>query len=150
VRRCTIASVFVDTNVFIYALDPADLQKHESARLWQAELWKRGDGRVSYQVLQEFYSNVVKKWPALRQQARSAVRELLVWQPVVVDGQLIERAWNIQDRYQLSFWDSLIVAAAKVAACRYLLTEDLQAGQDIDGITVINPFRRSPATLPSN
>lgn len=144
------ATVFVDTNVLLYAFDQGDVKKQQTARLWQQELWNSRRGRISYQVLQEFYANVAKKWPESRQEARSAVRHLLAWRPVAVDGDVLERAWTIQDRYQLSFWDSLIVAAARAAACRYLLTEDLQAGQDIDGITVINPFRRSPATLPSN
>ena len=52
--------------------------------------------------------------------------------------------WKIQDRYRFSYWDALIVAAAKMASCRYLLTEDLQAGQKLDGIEVVNPFLRGP------
>jgi predicted nucleic acid-binding protein len=69
------------------------------------------------------------------------------WGPAPVDGPILERAWKIQDRYQLSFWDVLIVAAAKSLACRYLLTEDLQAKQKLDGIIVINPFLRDPASV---
>jgi predicted nucleic acid-binding protein len=142
------ATVFVDTNVLIYTFDQVDLGKHEAARRWQEELWKSRRGRISYQVLQEFYAKVIKKWPAARQEARSAVRHLLAWQPVAVDGGLVERAWSIQDRYQFSFWDALIVAAAKSASCRYLLTEDLQAGQNLDGVVVLNPFRSGPDALP--
>jgi predicted nucleic acid-binding protein len=138
------APVFVDTNVLIYALDEADRKKHEAARLWRADLWKSRRGRISYQVLQEFYVKVTQKWPSSRQQARAEVRDLLAWQPVSVDAPLLERAWRIQDRYHFSFWDALIVAAAKVASCRYLLTEDLQADQDIDGVLVINPFLHAP------
>jgi predicted nucleic acid-binding protein len=141
------APVFVDTNVLIYALDDADRKKQEAAREWRAELWKRRQGRISFQVLQEFYVKVTRKWPNVRQNARSEVRDLLAWRPVTVDGAIIEHAWKIQDRYQLSFWDALIVAAAKSASCRYLLTEDLQAGQDLNGILVVNPFRDDPASL---
>ncbi len=141
------AAVFVDTNVLIYALDEADRKKHEAARLWRTELWKSRRGRISYQVLQEFYVKVTQKWPASREPARAEVRDLLAWQPVSADAALLERAWRIQDRYRLSFWDALIVAAAKVASCRYLLTEDLQADQEIDGVIVINPFRHDPASL---
>jgi predicted nucleic acid-binding protein len=90
---------------------------------------------------------VTQKWPEARPQARAEVRDLLAWRPVVVDAGVLERGWALQDRYQLSFWDALIVAAAKSASCRYLLTEDLQADQDLDGVTVINPFRRDPASL---
>ncbi len=56
-------------------------------------------------------------------------------------------AWEVQDRYRISFWDSAIVAAAKVSSCRYLLTEDLQADQDMGGVVVINPFGRLPVDL---
>ncbi|PYY06141.1 MAG: hypothetical protein DMG69_24460 [Acidobacteria bacterium] len=78
---------------------------------------------------------------------QSEVRDLLAWKPVTVDEGLLERAWNLQDRYKLSFWDALIVAAAKAAACRYLLTEDLQADQDLEGVVVVDPFLRDPAAL---
>jgi predicted nucleic acid-binding protein len=142
-----IETVFVDTNVLIYALDPSDLKKREAARLWRAELWRSRRGRISYQVLQEFYVKVTRKWPKARLQARAEVRDLLAWRPVAVDAGIIERAWAIQDRYQLSSWDALIVAAAKSASCRYLLTEDLHAGQDLDGIVVLNPFHAGPGTL---
>jgi len=141
------APVFVDTNVLIYALDDADRKKQEAAREWRAVLWKKRQGRISFQVLQEFYVKVTRKWPNVRQDARSEVLDLLAWRPVTVDGVIIEHAWKIQERYQLSFWDALIVAAAKSASCRYLLTEDLQAGQDLDGILVVNPFRDDPTSL---
>jgi predicted nucleic acid-binding protein len=141
--------IFVDTNVFIYALDEADLKKQEAARTWRTELWKSRRGRISYQVLQEFYAKVIRKWPEARQQARAEVRDLLAWRPVSVDAAILDRGWTLQDRYQLSFWDALIVAAAKSASCQYLLTEDLQAGQDLDGVVVVNPFECDPATLPA-
>jgi len=142
------APIFVDTNVLIYALDEADLRKHQAARVWRAELWKTGRGRISYQVLEEFYVKVTQKWPSARGQARAEVRDLLAWRPVAVNAALLEQGWRIQDRYRLSYWDALIVAAARAASCRYLLTEDLQADQDLDGVVVVNPFLRGPATLP--
>jgi predicted nucleic acid-binding protein len=141
------ARVFVDTNVLIYALDDADLEKRDAARVWRAELWKSRRGRISYQVLQEFYVKVTQKRPSARREAQSEVRDLLAWKPVTADEGLLERAWKLQDRYKLSFWDALIVAAAKAAACRYLLTEDLQADQDFEGVVVVDPFRRDPASL---
>jgi predicted nucleic acid-binding protein len=139
------APVFVDTNVLIYALDEADRKKQQLAQAWRMELWKSRRGRISYQVLQEFYVKVTQKWPTARERARAEVRDLLAWQPVAADATLLERAWKIQDRYRLSFWDALIVAAARVASCRYLLTEDLQADQEIDGVMVVNPFAHGPA-----
>jgi predicted nucleic acid-binding protein len=66
---------------------------------------------------------------------------------VTVDAAILERGCKLQDRFQLSFWDALIVAAAKSIGCRYLLTEDLQTSQDLDGILVISPFLADPASL---
>jgi predicted nucleic acid-binding protein len=139
--------IFVDSNVLLYAVDEVDPEKQRMARNWRAELWKSRRGRVSFQVLGEFYVNAVRKQPAAREEARAEVRDLLAWNPVVTDAALLERGWKLQDRYRLSYWDALIVAAAKAASCRYLLTEDLQAGQQLDGIEVVNPFLRSPESM---
>jgi predicted nucleic acid-binding protein len=141
------APVFVDTNVFLYALDRADLAKQQAALAWREELWKSRHGRISFQVLQEFYVKAIRKWPEVREEARAEVKDLLAWQPVPVDAAILERGWKLQDRYQLSFWDALIVSAAKSIGCRYLLTEDLQTNQNLDGIIVINPFLTDPASL---
>jgi predicted nucleic acid-binding protein len=141
------APVFVDTNVFLYSLDPADGKKQQAARAWREQLWKTRRGRISFQVLQEFYVQAAQKWPENREEARAEVKDLLAWRPVSVDVAILERGWKLQDRYQLSFWDALIVAAAKSFGCRYLLTEDLQTGQELDGIIVVNPFLTDPASL---
>ncbi|HUL16583.1 MAG TPA: PIN domain-containing protein [Terriglobales bacterium] len=141
------ALVFVDTNVLIYAVDAGDPQKRQAAKTWRDELWKSRRGRISFQVLQEFHSKVSQKVPSAREQARVEVRDLMEWHPVAVDSAILERSWKIQDRYQLSFWDALIVAAAKSAGCQYLLTEDLQTGQDLDGVEVVNPFLTKPESL---
>jgi predicted nucleic acid-binding protein len=66
---------------------------------------------------------------------------------VVTDVKLLEQGWKIQDRYQFSYWDALIVAAAKTSSCGYLLTEDLQAGQNVDGVEVVNPFLCEPDSI---
>jgi predicted nucleic acid-binding protein len=142
------APVFVDTNVLIYALDQTDPVKQQSAALWRADLWKSRRGRTSFQVLEEFYVQATRKWPQIRDKARAEVRDLLTWRPVPVDASLMERAWKVQDRYQLSFWDSLIVSAAGATSCGYLLTEDLQPNQKLDGIQVISPFLDTPQSIP--
>jgi predicted nucleic acid-binding protein len=81
---------------------------------------------------------------AARDEARAEIVALLAWNPVVADAALSQRGWELQDRYRLAYWDSLIVAAAKVASCGYLLTEDFEAGQNLDGVEVVNPFLRGP------
>lgn len=139
-------TVFVDTNVLIYARAAEEPIKQQRALLWMQELWS-GRGRLSFQVLQEYFAKLAQKKPELREQARADIRDLLAWRPVMIDALLLESAWRIQDQYRLSFWDALIVAAAKAARCRWLLTEDLQADQELDGIVVVNPFGRTPEEL---
>jgi predicted nucleic acid-binding protein len=141
------ATVFVDTNVLIHALDSGDRFKQRLAQRWRAELWERRTGRVSYQVLQEFYARVTQKWAGSQQAARDEVLDLLSWQPVIIDFVLVESAWRIQDRYKLSFGDALIVAAAKAASCQYLLTDDMHSGPKVDGVTIVNPFALDPAQV---
>jgi predicted nucleic acid-binding protein len=111
-----------------------------------AELWRSRRGRLSTQVLTEFYVTATQKLkPGLgRETARADVRALSAWQPLNLDEAVFEQAWRIQDRYQLSFWDALIVGTAQVGGCGYILTEDLQAGQEIAGVRVINPFLTLP------
>ena len=141
------APVFVDTNVLVYDCDARDAVKHERARAWMARLWERpGQGTISSQILTEFYWTVTRKLrPGLSEEsARRYVRTLFAWEVVVVDQAAISEAWAVQDRFGLSFWDSLVVAAARLARCRTLLTEDLQDGQDLDGVIVVNPFHHEP------
>jgi predicted nucleic acid-binding protein len=141
------ALVFVDTNVFLYAMDTSDPLKQRAASLWRDELWRSRSGRTSFQVLHEFYVKATQKWPKAVDATRAEIRDLLVWHPVVLgDGTLME-SWKIQDRYRLSFWDSLIVAAAKASSSRFLLTEHFQHGQDLDGVRVTNPFRTDPSSI---
>ncbi len=142
-----IAPVFVDTNVLVYARDRFAGEKRTRAQEWLDHLWETRRGRVSFQVLNEFYAVATGKLRAdvTTQDARKDVRNLLAWQPQLVDGDILEAAWGAQDRFGLAFWDALIVAAAQAASCRYLLTEDLQHGQELEGVKVISPFRTTPA-----
>jgi len=141
------ANVFVDTNVLIYAVDQADLQKQQAAQVWRRWLWETNRGRISFQVLQEFYVNAIKKQLSAQAEIRKEIEDLMTWQPIPLDASVIARAWKIEDRYRISFWDSLIIAAARVADCRYLLTEDLQRGQELDGVMIVDPFLSAPASL---
>ena len=75
------------------------------------------------------------------------MRDLLAWKPVAVDVAILELSWKLQRRWQLPFWDPLMVSAAKATGSGYLLTEDLQAGQELDGVKVLNPFLTEPASL---
>lgn len=143
------AIVFVDTNVLVYRRDAGRGEKQAAATAWMERLWTARNGRLSYQVLQEFYVTVTSKLqPGLdAESARNDVRSLLAWQPVRVDVRVLEGAWAMQDRYRLSWWDALIVAAAQTANCRFLLTEDLHDGQELGEVRVVNPFRHSPENV---
>jgi predicted nucleic acid-binding protein len=143
--------IFVDSNVLVYSRDSTEPLKQKQAMAWMAELWATRNGRLSFQVLQEFYVIVTAKLkPGLnREAARRDIRSLLSWHPVTTDERVVEGAWVIQDRYKLSWWDSLIVSAAQVANCRFLLSEDLQPGQDLGGVQIIDPFENSPQDLAS-
>jgi predicted nucleic acid-binding protein len=135
--------------VLVYVRDSADADKQTQAAAWMAELWRSHRGRLSSQVLSEFYVNVTQKLrPGLdRDTARADVRALSAWQPIPLDEQVFDEAWHIQDRYGLSYWDALIVGAARVCGCGYVLTEDLQDGQDLAGVRVVNPFLHGPGDL---
>jgi predicted nucleic acid-binding protein len=143
------ALVFVDTNVLLYRHDSTKPEKQEAAEAWLAHLWRTRSGRLSMQVLQEFYLNATQKLkPGLsRELARQEIRDLTTWHPLPVDLQVVADTWDLQDRYQLSFWDSLIAAAARLAGCRILLTEDLQHDQDLNGVRVLSPFIARPSSF---
>lgn len=134
---------FVDTNVLLYAYDATEGEKHRRARSVLDGLWRGRLGRTSLQVLQEFYVNAVReRRPVLAvADAREVVRGLLAWRPVLPDGALLVSAWELQDLHSLSWWDALIVAAARRSGAKSLLTEDLQDGHDFGGVVVRDPFR---------
>lgn len=141
--------VFVDTNVLVYVRDATEPAKQRRAASWMTQLWDSGAGRLSYQVLQEYYVLLTAKLdpPRRTEDAREDVRSLLAWRPLPTDHTTIERAWDLRDRFALSWWDALIVSAALASGARHLLTEDLQDGQEFDGLSVVNPFERDPEEL---
>ena len=135
---------FVDSNVVLYTYDKFDRVKRAQAKAWVSWLWDNANGALSWQVLQEFYFNALRKFQVPAASARDAVRSLAEWNHPDVTIGLMERAWYWVDEAQLSFWDAMILAAAERAECRYLLSEDFQPGQKFDSVTVVNPFKTSP------
>jgi predicted nucleic acid-binding protein len=144
VRSCTIAGgrIFVDTNILVYAHDLDAGKKNDIARTLISELWRTRQGVMSTQVLQEFYVTVSRKLPAPldRSMARQIVGTYQAWNVHSLDVFDIVAASEIEERYQLSFWDALIISAARRVNADRLLTEDLQSGQRMEGILVENPF----------
>lgn len=142
-------SVFVDTNVLVYARDSSEPEKQPLAAEWLAHLWRTRRGRLSMQVLHEYYVTVTHKLrpglaPAV---ARADVADLVLWEPVRPNIEMLRSAWSLQDRFELALWDALIVAAAQSSGCSFLLTEDLQDGQDLGGVVVVDPFVHLPESL---
>jgi predicted nucleic acid-binding protein len=143
------ATVFVDSNVLVYHRDASEEEKQPRAEAWVRALWKGRAGRISYQVLHEYYVNVTTKLkPGLSaEEAQEDVRNLIAWKPLAMDRAVLEGAFAVERRFRFSFWDALIVSAAQRADCGYLLSEDLQEGQDLDGVLVVNPFERAPESV---
>jgi predicted nucleic acid-binding protein len=133
---------FVDTNVFVYAIDDAEPAKRDIAQSVLASD-EYGEFVVSSQVLGEFYVTVTRKL-AGRVSATEAEAGLdrLSRHPVVpVDATLVKNAIKISRSSQISYWDGLVVAAAARAGCDRLLSEDLNDGQVIGSVCIENPFR---------
>jgi predicted nucleic acid-binding protein len=133
---------FVDANVFVYSQDARDPAKHRRAEAWLEELWRGRSGRTSAQALAEFYA-VARKLRVPPDIAWEEAARYFGWDPHPVDEALLRRAREIEQRHRLSWWDSMIVAAAQLQDCVLLLTEDLQDGAVFGAVTV-----RSPFTLP--
>ena len=142
-------NVFVDTNVLVYARDTTEPDKQRVARIWLDQLWGEMSGRTSVQVLNEYYVTATRKLShgLDRVDVLADVRDLKKWDPVTLTPTLMEIAWGIEDRFGFSWWDSLVVAAAQLVDADFLLTEDLQDGQDLDGVVVMNPFLHDPAAI---
>ena len=134
-------SIFVDTNVLIYAHDVRDVAKQQAAQAWLTRCWRERSGRLSVEVLNEFYVNVVRiAGERFRAQARNEIRNLHAWQPWAIDTATLETAWGVADGTGISHWDSLIVAAAIHQRCELLLSEDMQHARVIEGVKIVNPF----------
>jgi predicted nucleic acid-binding protein len=141
-------SIFVDTNVLLYAFDSRDPVKCSQARNWLEFLWRTSTGRLSWQVLHEFYANALRKKVGVpAPQAREAVALFTRWQPGGISLSVVERGWYWMDHAQLSYWDGIILASAERLGCAMLLSEDFQAGRSFEGVQVVNPFEKSPEGL---
>ena len=133
------APVFVDTNVLVYARDAGDAAKQARAAAWLEFLWREQVGRTSMQVLSEYYVTLTRKLdPGVSTvEAWDDVSALLTWHPQAIDRAIMQRGREIEQRHRLSWWDSLIVAAAAAQGCALLLSEDLQDGGVYAGVAAL-------------
>ena len=131
---------FLDTNVLVYAIDRSDGAKHEIA---QEVIVRRADDLVvSAQVLSELYAVITRKFrdSITPEQAASFVNRISDLPVVAIDADLVRDAITLSRDAQLSYWDGLILAAARLAGCDVVLTEDLSHGSTIAGVRIENPF----------
>ncbi len=134
--------VFVDTNILVYAHDLDAGEKHRIARELLIDIWGHRSGILSVQVLQECYVTLTRKIlrPLSRGEVRSILQDYLSWQVELIEPEAVLTASRIEEECRISFWDALIITAALKGKASKILSEDLQSGQVIEGITIKNPF----------
>ena len=139
--------VFVDTNVLLAADDSHDAARQSRVREWLQALWQGRAGRVSTQVLGDFYVTATRHFGMPQGDARAKLRRYQLWQPWQIDHQTVETAWGVEARFGLPYWDALIVAAAAQSGASHLLSLDLTHQRQIDGVSIVNPLLVAPAEL---
>lgn len=134
--------VFVDTNILVYFRDASEPIKQKTAEDLLRRLWEEKRGRISTQVLGEYFVTVTKKLkPGLpASDAWLDMQSFLSWNPVTIDKAILSRAYDAFTGYSLSWWDATIVAAAERAGSLILASEDLSCGQEYFGVRIVNPF----------
>jgi predicted nucleic acid-binding protein len=137
---------FVDTNVLVYAHDADAGRKGAVASALVRDLWESRRGVLSTQVLQELYVTLTRKIakPLAARHAREIVEAYAAWEIVAIDARDVVRASTVEASNRISFWDALIIVAAGKARAARILSEDLSAGQAIEGVRIENPFARAP------
>jgi predicted nucleic acid-binding protein len=133
---------FVDSNILVYAHERNAGEKYRKARDLLETLWREKRGVLSTQVLQEFCVTVRRKAkpPVGWDEAREAIRDFMSWETVLNNANSVLQAMELERRYQLSFWDAMIVQAAESAGCEELYSEDLSHGHEYGSVLVVNPF----------
>jgi predicted nucleic acid-binding protein len=134
---------FVDANILVYAEDRDAGSKHTIARDLVGDLWRSREGVVSIQVLQEFFVIVTRKIPKplAPQEALAIVKQYLTWRVVENTGELLLAGIRLASSLKISFWDALVLQAARAERCEKVWTEDLNHGQRIGDLVILNPFR---------
>jgi len=133
---------FVDTNVLVYAFERKDSPKRQTAQRLLAALMDGDRLRLSTQVLQELYVTLTRKVkrPCSSDEAIGILESLNAWPLTVVDYGVIRAAAGLSEDARVSFWDAMIVVAATRSGASLLYSEDLNHGQEILGVRVVNPF----------
>ena len=139
-RNFIVSKIFIDTNILVYTLDQKNIEKRDMARKIVKKVVESHQPVISTQVIKEFYVVASTKLRADSIVVKNIIHNFHNMEIVNNDLDLIEQAIDISILSQLSFWDSLIIAAAEKANCEYVLSEDLNSGQNYRGIKLLNPF----------
>lgn len=139
---------FCDSNILVYAYDLSAGLKRERATQLVERLWRQDAGALSIQVLQEVFVTLTRKLPRPVELAvaRALVADLATWHVVEPRVSDVLTAVDDAERWRLSFWDAMIVTAARRAGASVLWSEDLNDGQAFDGLTVRNPLAVGPGS----
>lgn len=132
---------FVDTNVFVYSIDKDAGPKHVRAKAVLSELWQNGNGILSSQVLSEWSVNAKRLGNLPWHSVAELIEPYLAWEVVSLEKDDPVAALQLAETHRISYWDALVVRAAIKGGATVLLSEDLNDGQEIEGVTVRNPFR---------
>ena len=132
--------VFLDTNILVYAFDKAYPDKQEIAKTLIAESIETGNGNISTQVLQEFYVVATQKLDIQPEMALTAMDSFSMLNVVTITPEIIRAAVKKQTKFILSFWDALILQAAESSLSSILYTEDMNHGQKIESVEIVNTF----------
>lgn len=137
--------VFLDSNIVAYAHDAREKEKQSVAKDLIDELWESKRGALSTQVLQEFYVVATQKFdpPLSRIEARDLINRYGQWKLVRVDLVMIVTASKLEEDHQFSFWDALIIEAARRSGAEILISEDIPSATTIEGVAIVDPFRLS-------
>lgn len=131
---------FLDTNIVLYGYDRDAGIRHDVARRILRHGWTHsGTTAISIQVLQEFYVNFVRLGQS-HKAAKTVIEDLSLWPVIDNTMELLGRGLELKDRFKVSLWDAMILAAAHVSEAAVLLTEDLNDGQNYGGVVAVNPF----------
>ena len=135
-----MSKVFIDTNILIYSIDGSYPKKREKCRALLKSLGGETLGVISTQVMQEFFVVATKKLGLDPLVVKNILSGFARFETVLITQNMVFEAIDISIIKRLSFWDALIVAAAESANCSVVWTEDLNSGQTIRGLKIINPI----------
>jgi predicted nucleic acid-binding protein len=135
---------FFDTNILVYAYDSSEPCKQDTAQKLLEEGIREETGTVSVQVLGEFFNVVTRRIKNLMSpaEAQKLIKLFGLMNVAQIDLAKVHLAIEIHERYQITYWDSLIVAAASQLGCKTIVSEDLNPGQQYNGVLVVNPFTK--------